>query len=233
MHTIILGAIICVFIYFVLHSANRLEPFKTSNKSGPFTDKNKPVTIADITLTNDVSFGLVEFSTVPFSAASSTIKVGLVKAGSIPKPRKINRPSDLFFSENIVGIKVPDGLRVTIYEDGYLQGYSNAIVGPSSVDNLESASLQYPEPEDENGNLLTNKYKEKGWKNRVKSFVVQRSEDIPEDFDGVFYTREYKINDHDKFVQMGVDPAVVADRTLEAQWQYQLDYGESEGKTIK
>ena len=219
MHTIILGFIICLFLYFGFHTVNRYESFATD----------------EMAKTNDLSFGLVEFSVVPFSSASTNIKIGLVKTGdnTIPQPRKINRTSEVFDSNNIVGIKVPDGLRVTIYEDEYLQGKYNTINGPSSIEDLVSATnLQYPEEEDEEGNILTNKYGGIGWQYRVKSFAVQRSKDVPDEFDSVFYTQKYGINDYEKIKQQGGDLTNLPDKTREAQWQHYLDIGESLGYDI-
>lgn len=218
-HTLILGFIIVFFIYFGFHTVNSYESFVSRD---------------EITNTNDLSFGLVDFSIVPISSASSTVKIGLVKTNSsIPQPRKIYKTSDVFFTDDIVGIKVPDGLRVTIYEDENLQGYSNTINGPNTIDTLITASsLQYPEEEDESGNFLINKYNGIGWEKRVKSFVIHRSIDIPDEFDSVMYTQKYGINDYEKIKEQGGDLSNLSDKTREAQWQHYLDIGESLGYDI-
>jgi hypothetical protein len=224
MHTIILGIIICIFIYFGFHT--QYESFSIKGKGH--------LNIDEISRTNDISFGLVEFSLVPFSSTSQTVTIGLEKNPknvSFPLARTINSQS--LFPASIVGIKVPDGIRVTIFELPNQGGYFNAIVGPNLIDTLETAkNLQYPEAEDDAGNLLANNFGGKGWQNRVNSFVIHRYKEIPEEFDGVFYTQKYGINDYEKYKQMGGDLTNLADKTRESQWQHYLDIGESLGYAI-
>ena len=231
MHFFILTIIISLFIYFVLHSVfYRKESFKGMSKKAAV--ENKKVTMEEINSTNDLSFGLVEFSTVPFSSASSTVKIGLEKKNNTTRPRKIYTKTNLFTTE-IVGIKVPDGLSITIYEYPNFMGNYNSIIGPNTIDTLEMAkNLQYPEAEDDAGNLLENIYKGKGWQNRVKSFIIHQYREIPDEFDGVFYTQKYGINDYEKIKALGGDLSDLPEKTREAQWLHYLDFGESLGYAI-
>jgi len=229
MHTIILGLIIFAFIYFLFYT--QYEPFKNNFKR----DKISRAEIDEIARTNDTSFDLVEFSLVPFSSTSQTIKVGLelnTVNVSLPLSRKINN-TERIFPSNIVGMKVPEGIRVTIYEQKNQGGYFNAIIGPTTIETLETAqNLQYPEAEDDTGLLLANNYGGRGWQNRVKSLVIHRYKDIPDEFDSVFYTQKYGINDYEKYKQMGGDLTILPDKTREGQWQHYLDIGESLGYAI-
>ena len=232
MHTLLLGLLICLFLYFVVFHEFVIikESFKKPSKFS--SSKSGGVTMEQINQTNDLSFGVVEFTTVPYASASSTVKIGLQKGDKFPEPRKIKNARDLFASE-IVGIKVPEGLSITFYEMSNLGGYYNSIIGPNTVDTLQMANnLEYPEPEDDNGNLLVNMYNGIGWQNRVKSFVIHRFQEIPDEFDGVFYTQKYGINDYEKIKAMGGDSSDVAEKTRQAQWQHYLDIGQSLGYAI-
>uniref|UniRef100_A0A6C0HI80 Uncharacterized protein n=1 Tax=viral metagenome TaxID=1070528 RepID=A0A6C0HI80_9ZZZZ len=227
MHTLIIGFIISLFLYFVLYELFGKESFKGKSNSsalkGQSSSNNETETIAG---TNDPSYGLVEFSTVPFSSTSSTVNIGLKKTNTkFPQPRKVKSINSRDgFTGSIVGIKVPEGLKVTIYEFPNFGGNFNSIIGPSTVDNLETEkNLQYPETEDDQGLLLENIYKGRGWQNRVKSFIIHRYREIPDDFDGVFYTQKYGINNYQKFKALGGNPEDLPEKTREDQWQHYID----------
>jgi hypothetical protein len=234
MHTLLLGFIICIFLYFVLYDIiSGKESFKGKGGSNPLKQSQSNNEI--IEGTNDLSYGLVEFSTVPFSSTSSTVNIGLKKTNTtLPQARKVKsiNPKD-GFTGSIVGFKVPEGLKVTMYEFPNFGGYFNSVIGPSTVDNLETArNLQYSEPEDDQGLLLENIYKGRGWQNRVKSFIIHRYREIPDEFDGVFYKQKYGINDYERIQALGGNPEDLPEKTREAQWQHYLDIGESLGYAI-
>lgn len=255
-HNIIIFAIILFFIWITFYVFNVQESFKLSAffSENRITNKQRQDYLNNIAITNDSEYiknekGMpvyIQFTTEPYGKASSSVNVGLVKdedvSRNIPHVRKIENIKYIVKS-NIVGMKVPQGYKVTIHAGKNNMGISNTITGEKIVDDLKNASTLFDneEEDDENGNPKVwniGKFPPKyGWDERVDSITIHRHIDIPEEFDGIFYTKY--VNFYDSLInielqkpddQRNIDS--IADRAREMQWQHFVDEGELAGHEI-
>lgn len=257
-HNIIIFAVILFFICitFYVFDINVQESFKLSTKfSETRVSNNERQNYSNyIAQTNDSEYIkndkgnpiYVEFTSEPYGKARSSVKVGLVKdedlSRNIPHVRKIPNIKYIIKPE-IVGIKVPQGYKVTVHAGKNNVGISNTITGEKIIDDLKNASTLFDneEEDDENGNPKVwnvGKIPPKvGWQDRVDSVTIHRYIDIPEEFDGIFYTKY--VNYYDSLINIELQKPEdqrnmdsIADRAREMQWQYFVDEGELAGHEI-
>lgn len=184
----------------------------------------------------------VHLTTVPYGQATNSIKIGLVKDSdvgrNIPDPREIPNVEQIM--EPIIGMKVPQGYKVSVFAGINYTGASNTITGEKTVDDFKYAATMFDneEEEDENGNPIVWEGTKVGWEQRIKSIKIHRYVgDPPADFDGEFYNRIVNYYNYLKQIELSKPLEqqkhdTIGDKAYNMQWQYFVDVGEKAGHHI-
>jgi hypothetical protein len=259
-HNIILAIIIGFFIWILLLYSNIVqESFLGASaamqaaqdaKKNIILQRVRPGNLQKIYESNDANYLqtekgtpiYVQLTTVPYGQATNSIQIGLVKDTNvdrnIPDLREIPNVEEIMTP--IIGMKVPQGYKVSVFAGINFTGASNTITGEKTIDDFKYAATMFDneEEEDENGNPIVWEGNKVGWEQRIKSIKIHRSVgDPPEDFDGKFYNRVVNYYNYLKKIELSKPIEQqkldnIGEIAYNMQWQYFVDKGEKAGHQI-